>query len=73
MTIIDPEKGLSIYSAAQQAIQTAELEEECVTLRFNDIEIAVSPQSYVHDICTIYSLHCGIRRFNAGIVSPTIR
>lgn len=61
---IEADKGQSIYHAAQQAARQAAISGREVVLRFNDIDLHVSPESSPSDISVIYSLKAEIRRLS---------
>jgi hypothetical protein len=62
MKTYDAEPGENIHSAARNAIARAKEAGERVTLLFNELEIAVSPQSFADDIAMIYNLKSEVRR-----------
>ncbi len=57
---IEADKGDSIYHAARKAIEHAKRINNHVYLKFNDFRLTVSPESYLDDICIIYSLKCDL-------------
>jgi hypothetical protein len=60
----EPEKGDSIYFAAQKAIKLARENNQEVEFVFNEIRLIASPLSYDVDIATIYNLQHEIRRLS---------
>lgn len=65
---IDIPKGLSIYRAAEYAIeQTTLTRHNYLSFVFNDIEVSVSGESYAEDICTIYQLECKVRQLESKL------
>lgn len=52
----EPNKGVNIYQATEEAISLACKEWKEIELVFNGISVYVSPHSYANDIVTIYAL-----------------
>ncbi len=65
---IEANKGMSIYQAAQMAVDHAAKTGAEVELLFNEVTICVSPFSFADDIATIYDLKHKIR-FNKSKLS----
>lgn len=62
MLTYEPEKGMSIYLAAMQAVNIASARHEDVQFKFNGVDLIVSKRSFADDIAMIYTLKCEIRR-----------
>lgn len=58
----EPDKGVSIYHAAQEAVKLAHENSREVELIFNDTTVYVSPRSHADDIAMIYVLKREVNR-----------
>lgn len=61
-----PPSGAMLAEAAKLAIEEAINYDEVMHLIFNQIDVAVFPESCLNDICEKYYLQIEIRRLKSG-------
>lgn len=54
MTIINALSGETAYDVLNRGINEARGTRKTVQVEHNKIHVTVHPQSYIHDLCTIY-------------------
>lgn len=56
MKVIEAFCGEHITDTAKRVVKKAKSLKECITLKHNDVEVEVSPESFWRDIVTIWDL-----------------
>ena len=56
MTVIEATAGESVYDVLNRGLTEAKKTGKMVSVGHNNIHVTVRPQSYIHDLCTIYDL-----------------